>query len=93
MLAREESAAPGPVVVMDVPSIDDALQTVERLGGSTVVPKQPVGDMGFTAYVKDPRATSSASGRPRRTADRTVRRCRPSTAERPPRQGPAGPAR
>ena len=53
MLAREESAASGPVVVMDVPSIDDALQTVERLGGSTVVGKQPVGEMGFTAYVKD----------------------------------------
>jgi predicted enzyme related to lactoylglutathione lyase len=53
MLAREESAASGPVVVMDVPSIDAALQTVERLGGSTVVPKMPVGAMGFTAYVKD----------------------------------------
>jgi predicted enzyme related to lactoylglutathione lyase len=54
MLAREESAGPGPVVVLDVPSIDSALTTVERLGGSTVVPKQPVGEMGFTAYVKDP---------------------------------------
>ena len=54
MLARKESAAPGPVVVMDVPSIDAAMQTVERLGGSTVDPKQPVGEMGFTAYVKDP---------------------------------------
>ena len=54
MLAREESAAPGPVIVMDVPSIDACLQTVERLGGSTVVPKRPVGEMGFTAYVKDP---------------------------------------
>jgi predicted enzyme related to lactoylglutathione lyase len=53
MLAREESAASGPVVVMDVPSIDAALETVERLGGSTVVAKQPVGAMGFTAYVKD----------------------------------------
>ena len=53
MLAREESASSGPVVVMDVPSIDDALATIERLGGSTVVPKQPVGGMGFTAYVKD----------------------------------------
>jgi predicted enzyme related to lactoylglutathione lyase len=38
---------------MDVPSIDAALETIERLGGSTVVPKQPVGGMGFTAYVKD----------------------------------------
>ena len=53
MLAREESAASGPLVVMDVPSIDAALETVERLGGSTVVAKQPVGAMGFTAYVKD----------------------------------------
>ena len=38
---------------MDVPSIDEALRAIERLGGSTVVPKQPVGEMGFTAYVKD----------------------------------------
>jgi predicted enzyme related to lactoylglutathione lyase len=53
MLAREESAAPGPVVVLDVESIDAALATVERAGGANVVPKQPVGAMGFTAYVKD----------------------------------------
>jgi predicted enzyme related to lactoylglutathione lyase len=54
MLAREESAGSGPVVVLDVPSVDAALETVERLGGSTVVPKQPVGGMGFTAYFRDP---------------------------------------
>jgi uncharacterized protein len=53
MLAREESAATGPVVFMAVPRIDAALAAIERLGGSTVVPKQPVGEMGFTAYVKD----------------------------------------
>ena len=53
MLAREESAAPGPVVVLDVESIDGALASVERAGGAVVVPKQPVGAMGFTAYVKD----------------------------------------
>ena len=53
LLAREESAAPGPVVVLDVESIDAALATVERAGGAIVVPKQPVGAMGFTAYVKD----------------------------------------
>jgi uncharacterized protein len=54
MLAREESAAAGPVVVLDVPDIDATLEKVGTLGGSTVVPKQPVGAMGFTAYVKDP---------------------------------------
>jgi predicted enzyme related to lactoylglutathione lyase len=54
MLAREESASPGPVLVVDVPDIDAALEKIGALGGSTVVPKQPVGSMGFTAYVKDP---------------------------------------
>ena len=53
MLAREESAAPGPVVVIDVDNIDATLAKIEESGGSVVVPKQPVGAMGFTAYVKD----------------------------------------
>jgi hypothetical protein len=53
MLAREESAAPGPVVVIDVDSIDAKVITIQETGGSVVVPKQPVGGMGFTAYVKD----------------------------------------
>jgi uncharacterized protein len=53
MLAREEAASSGPVVVIDVDSIDEALATVERAGGAIVVAKQPVGAMGFTAYVKD----------------------------------------
>ena len=33
--------------------MEKALETVGGLGGSTVVGKQPVGDMGFAAYVKD----------------------------------------
>ena len=53
MLARDESAAPGPVVVIDVDSIDAKVITIQETGGSVVVPKQPVGGMGFTAYVKD----------------------------------------
>jgi hypothetical protein len=53
MLARKESAAPGPVVVIDVDSIDAKVITIQETGGSVVVPKQPVGGMGFTAYVKD----------------------------------------
>ena len=54
MLARSAAAAPGPVVVVDVESIDVALERVTELGGSTVLGKQPVGEMGFTAYVRDP---------------------------------------
>ncbi|MGY1635390.1 VOC family protein [Geodermatophilus sp. SYSU D00742] len=54
MLARGTAAATGPVVVVDVESIDVALERVGELGGSTVAGKQPVGDMGFAAYVRDP---------------------------------------
>ena len=54
MLAREMSASPGPVVVVDVESIDVALERVGELGGETVLGKQPVGSMGFSAYVRDP---------------------------------------
>jgi predicted enzyme related to lactoylglutathione lyase len=54
MLARQEAAASAPVVVVDVESIDVALERVAELGGSTVVGKRPVGGMGFTAYVRDP---------------------------------------
>ena len=53
MTARESSSSAGPTVVIDVDSIDAALRRVQELGGSTVVPKQPVGAMGFTAYLQD----------------------------------------
>ncbi len=54
MMEREGSPSTGPIVVIDVESIDGALKTVTELGGSTVTPKMAVGDMGFAAYVKDP---------------------------------------
>jgi uncharacterized protein len=41
------------VVTIAVKDIDKTLQTVEKLGGKTVVGKTPIGDMGFTAYFKD----------------------------------------
>ena len=54
MLSREQGATSGPVVVLDVESIDTTLERIGSLGGSTVVGKTPVGDMGFAAYFKDP---------------------------------------
>ena len=54
MFSRSPDAPSGPVIVLDVESIDDTLATIERLGGSTAVPKSPVGDMGFAAYFTDP---------------------------------------
>jgi uncharacterized protein len=53
MLARELPVG-SPLVVIDVDDIDGSLQTIENLGGTTVSAKQPVGDMGFAAYFKDP---------------------------------------
>ena len=41
------------VVTIMVSDIDKSLAKVEKLGGKTVQKKQPVGDMGFTAYFKD----------------------------------------
>jgi uncharacterized protein len=54
MLSREQAATSGPVLVVDVDSIDAALEKIGGLGGSTVVGKTPVGDMGFAAYFTDP---------------------------------------
>jgi predicted enzyme related to lactoylglutathione lyase len=54
MLSRQQAATGGPVLVIDVDSIDDTLQRIGGVGGSTVVGKTPVGDMGFAAYFTDP---------------------------------------
>ncbi|MEC5181180.1 VOC family protein [Arthrobacter sp. CG_A4] len=43
-----------PVVVVDVEDIDEALDKIGTLGGSTVQAKQAVMDMGFAAYFRDP---------------------------------------
>jgi predicted enzyme related to lactoylglutathione lyase len=54
MLSREQAATSGPVLVIDVDDIDTSLEKIGGLGGSTVVGKTPVGDMGFAAYFTDP---------------------------------------
>jgi predicted enzyme related to lactoylglutathione lyase len=53
MLSRDQAATSGPVIVIDVPSIDASLEKIGSLGGSVVAPKTAVGDMGFAAYVTD----------------------------------------
>jgi len=39
---------------LDVDSIDATIPKIEAAGGVIILPKQPVGDMGFVAYFKDP---------------------------------------
>lgn len=53
MLSREQAVTSGPVVVLDVESVEVALERISELGGSTVVGKTRVGDMGFAAYFTD----------------------------------------
>jgi hypothetical protein len=42
-----------PVITIDVEDMEKALAEIKDLGGKVVVGKQPVGDMGFSAYFKD----------------------------------------
>lgn len=53
-MARREPPLGAPTVVVDVDDIDASLAEIERLGGATVLTKTAVGDMGFSAYFKDP---------------------------------------
>jgi len=52
MLARQGPIT-APIVTIDVDDIDDALATVEKLGGKAVISRQAVGEMGFSAYFTD----------------------------------------
>jgi predicted enzyme related to lactoylglutathione lyase len=54
MLPRADAATGGPVLVVDVPSIEESLARIGELGGTTVVGRTPVGEMGFAAYFTDP---------------------------------------
>ncbi|MFC4602370.1 VOC family protein [Rhodococcus kronopolitis] len=54
MFERVPEYPTGPVITVEVPSIDDALVRIGELGGATVGEKQPVGEMGFAAYFRDP---------------------------------------
>lgn len=50
---RREQPLTSPVVTIAVTDIDAALAQVEASGGTTVFGRQPVAEMGFTAYFRD----------------------------------------
>lgn len=52
MVLRDERT-PAPVITIDVPAIDDALEQVEASGGSVVTPRTAIPGMGAYAYFKD----------------------------------------
>ena len=52
MMQREEPYT-APNIVIDVENLEASLKAVNEAGGSTVVERLAVGDMGFAAYFKD----------------------------------------
>ncbi len=52
-MTKRNNEVKNTVITIDVQDIDSSLKSIEKLGGKTVQKKQPVGDMGFTAYFKD----------------------------------------
>ena len=52
-MTKRNNEVKNTVITVDVADIDAALKSIEKLGGKTVQKKQPVADMGHTAYFKD----------------------------------------
>ncbi|MEV4318697.1 VOC family protein [Actinocrispum sp. NPDC049592] len=54
LLDRGVGAVKQPVITIGVDSVDEALAAVEKAGGKTITTREPVGDLGFSAYFADP---------------------------------------
>ncbi len=52
-MTKRQDPVKNTVITVDVSDIDSSLKNIERFGGKVVQKKQPVADMGFTAYFKD----------------------------------------
>ncbi len=52
-MTKRNNEVKNTVITVDVADIDSSLKSIEKLGGSMIQNKQPVADMGFTAYFKD----------------------------------------
>jgi predicted enzyme related to lactoylglutathione lyase len=52
-LMERSSQTPDPVITIGVDGIDDTLKKVEAAGGSTLVPRTAIPNMGAFAYFKD----------------------------------------
>ena len=52
-MAKRNVPNESPVIVLNVPSIDEYLKKIQKAGGKVVLGKQKVGDMGLYARVAD----------------------------------------
>jgi predicted enzyme related to lactoylglutathione lyase len=53
MIDRSAGTSTAPVVTVEVDDVDAALARVVALGGSVVIGRTAVGDMGYSAYYRD----------------------------------------
>ncbi len=54
LVSVEDNGGLNPVLVVDVPNIDEVLEKIEHAGGKISVQKMEVGDMGYYAKFTDP---------------------------------------
>ena len=52
-MLRREGPNEGPIIVIDVDDIEDALTRIEGAGGQVLLGRQQVGEMGWAAYFND----------------------------------------
>lgn len=52
-LLPKDPTGSSPVIVIDVPSVDDHIKKIESAGGKTVMPKMQVGGFGLYARIAD----------------------------------------
>ncbi|WP_316505575.1 VOC family protein [Nitrosopumilus sp.] len=52
-LMKKDDTAKHPVILVEVPSIDEHLKKIEQNGGKTVMPKINAGNLGLYARVSD----------------------------------------
>lgn len=43
-----------PIITISVTDIDASVKMIEKMGGKSIMKKMEVGDMGYSAYFKDP---------------------------------------
>ena len=52
-MTKRDNEVKSTVITVDVADIESSLMSIEKIGGKIVRNKQPVADIGFTAYYKD----------------------------------------
>ncbi|MDQ4148806.1 MAG: VOC family protein [Actinomycetota bacterium] len=64
-MLKRQGPITNPVITVEVPDIDEALETIERCGGQVALGKFSVGDIGFSAYFIDSEGNTLGLWQPR----------------------------